>query len=52
LASPSILIGDADEGDDGCRVTFEIPRQATIVADPSEGAFDETTLAEAAVEVQ
>ncbi len=35
--------GEADEGDDGARVSLEVARQAAVAADPRERAFDDPT---------
>ena len=36
--------GKADEGCDGCCMTFEISHQSPVAADPCEGAFDDPSL--------
>jgi hypothetical protein len=36
--------GETDEGCDGAGIALEVAREAAIVADPSEGAFDDPTL--------
>ena len=36
--------GEAEEGGDGSRVTLEVSGQATVAADPGEGALDDPAL--------
>lgn len=32
---------EADEGFDGCGITFKVPHQSSVSADPGEGPFDD-----------